>query len=56
MDAYLVDLGLDSVEAISLLIDLEVASGVSFPSSMLTAETFKSGKSLEHALLTLLGN
>lgn len=54
LDVKLVDLGLDSVAAINLLLDLEQTFEVSFPGSMLNAETFKTASSLGSALETLI--
>lgn len=51
--ALLVDLGLDSMEAIQLLIDVEDAYGVSFPDSLLTAETFSTAGTLWEVLTGL---
>jgi acyl carrier protein len=55
MEEQLVDLGLDSIATIHLLLDLETAFGVSFPGSMLTPETFRSGASLQQAVSSLVG-
>jgi acyl carrier protein len=49
----LVALGLNSVSAINLLLDIEETFGVTFPASMLNEDTFRSVGSLRHALETL---
>lgn len=54
-DADLVNIGLDSVGTITLLLDLEDAFGISFPSSMLNPETFRTPATLERALGSLVG-
>lgn len=53
-DASLQALGLDSMTAIDLLLDLEQTFGVVLPDSMLTAETFRTPATLEAAVLFLL--
>lgn len=55
MEERLVDLGLDSIGTIHLLLDLEQTFAVSFPGSMLTPETFRSGATLQGAVATLVG-
>jgi acyl carrier protein len=52
--ADLRDLGLDSMGAIDLLLDLEQAFDVVFPDELLTDETFRSVRSLAAALQTLV--
>jgi acyl carrier protein len=49
------DLGLDSLSAMSLLLDLEDRFGVSFPDSMLTAGTFRTVGTLRAAIGSLTG-
>ena len=53
--SQLLELGLDSMRAIDLLIDLEQSFEVTFPDSMLDGETFYSAATLERAVRTLLG-
>ena len=45
-DASLVELGLDSLEMVGLLIDLETAYGISFPDSEMNFDTFASAERL----------
>ncbi len=52
-DRNIADFGLDSLAAISLLIDLERAFGIVFPASLLTEETFRTAATLEKAILML---
>ncbi|MEV0392354.1 phosphopantetheine-binding protein [Polymorphospora rubra] len=52
-DASLVELGLDSLEMVGLLIDLESVYEVSFPDSEMNFETFASAERL-WAVLTRL--
>ena len=54
-DTRLEDLGLDSLSAMSLLIDLEACLGISFPDSMLNAETFRTVATLQAAVVSLRG-
>ena len=56
LTADLADLGLDSMAAVSLLMDLESTFDVTFPDEMLTAETFQSASTLEQAIVTLMGS
>jgi acyl carrier protein len=51
----LAGLGLDSLRAINLLLDLEETFALMFPDEMLTAETFKTRSSLERAIAVLKG-
>jgi acyl carrier protein len=53
MDARLEDLGLDSMGAINVLLDIEDTFDVSFPDEMLTEETFRTAASLLDAILQL---
>ena len=45
-DVELVELGLDSMSAINLLVDIEDSLGIVIPDAMLTAENFKTFQSL----------
>ena len=47
-------LGLDSMTAIELLLDLEQTFGVLLPDALLTAETFRTPATLEVAVRSLL--
>jgi acyl carrier protein len=47
-------LGLDSMTAIELLLDLERTFGVILPDALLTAETFRTPETLEVAVRSLL--
>lgn len=49
-DADLGSLGLDSMGAINLLMELEQALQVAIPDDLLTEETFKSARSLQEAI------
>ena len=53
MDAELAELGLDSMGAITLLMDLEGSFDISFPEEMLVPETFRTADSLLGAIRTL---
>jgi len=46
-------LGLDSMSALTLLLELEELFDIRFPDSLLNAATFRSVRSLEHAIQTL---
>lgn len=48
------ELGLDSMGAINLLLDLEQALGIKIPDAALTAETFETAAALEQAIRPLL--
>lgn len=50
------DLGLDSMSAIDLLFGLEEAFEVSFPDALLNEETFRTARSLENAVCSLLAD
>ena len=54
MSTELVRLGLDSMSAISLLLDLEDAFKITFPRSMLDPKTFRTGDTLLAALRQLV--
>lgn len=56
MDKELEALGLDSMGAINLLLDLEDNFGVSFPSELLNEDTFKTAVSLRNVVSSLLPN
>lgn len=49
-DALLKDLGLDSMEAVELLLDLEDELGIVLPDEAMTAETFATASSLREAV------
>jgi acyl carrier protein len=49
-DAQLKDLGLDSMEAVELLLDLEDELGIVLPDEAMTAETFATPSSLREAV------
>ncbi len=50
LDAPLRELGLDSMAAVRLVVDLETELGVMLPETSLTAETFADAASLWHAV------
>ncbi len=52
-DASLRELGLDSLAAIDLLLDLEQTFGVVFPEQLLTEETFRTASSIAGAVASL---
>jgi acyl carrier protein len=54
-DTPLVDLGLDSLNAMNLVLDLEGTFGVEFQDEMLTETTFLTAASLRGVLHQLLG-
>jgi acyl carrier protein len=53
-DSSLEALGLDSMTAIELLLDLEGTFGIVLPDALLTAETFHTPATLEGAVRSLL--
>jgi acyl carrier protein len=53
LETELPALGLDSMSALTLLLELEEIFDVSFPDSLLNATTFRSAKSLENAIQML---
>ena len=53
MDVRLEELGLDSMGAINVLLDIEDTFDVSFPDELLTEETFRTASSLRDAILQL---
>lgn len=54
-DVALADVGLDSMAAIDLVLDLEQAFGVMFPDELLVAQTFTTATSLYEVVLKLAG-
>jgi acyl carrier protein len=50
----LMQLGLDSVSAIGLLLDIEKTLGVRFPDEMIGEDTFRTAAALERAVRGLL--
>jgi acyl carrier protein len=54
MDTPLSDLGLDSLRAVSLVLDLEDTFEIEFPDEMLLEATFRTGRALRQAITTLL--
>lgn len=56
MDADLQSLGLDSVSALNLMLDIEDGFSVVFDNAHFTEETFESANSLWTILETLRGN
>ena len=53
-DVPLADLGLDSLRAVNLVLDLEDTFDIEFPDSVLSEATFHTGAALQEALLALL--
>ena len=53
-DASLQKLGLDSLAAIDLLLDLEQVFGVVFPDELLTEETFRTAQGIADAVERLV--
>ena len=53
-DTPLVDLGLDSLSAIDLLFNIEERFGVTFPDGFLNEGTFKTRRTLQGVVQTLL--
>jgi acyl carrier protein len=53
LETELTALGLDSLSALGLLLELEDLFDITFPDSLLTANTFRSAQSLENVLQTL---
>lgn len=53
-DENLGKLGLDSMGAIDLLLDLEQTLGIKIPDALLTAETFETASSLERTVRSLV--
>jgi acyl carrier protein len=54
-DAALQELGLDSMQAVELLLDLEDELGIVLPDEAMTAETFATPGSLKAAVLASVG-
>lgn len=54
MDKELDALGLDSMGAVNLLLDLEDSFDIAFPGSLLTEETFRTASTLNKAVHSLL--
>ena len=52
-DAALQELGLDSMQAVELLLDLEDELGIVLPDDAMTAETFATPGSLKAAVLSV---
>ena len=55
LDRELSLMGLDSMSAVNLLLDLETDFEITFPDHMLTREIFYSGETLREAILNLTG-
>jgi acyl carrier protein len=53
LETELPALGLDSMSALTLLLELEEIFDISFPDSLLNATTFRSAKSLENVIQLL---
>jgi acyl carrier protein len=53
LETELSALGLDSMSALTLLLELEEIFGISFPDSLLNATTFRSAKNLENVIQML---
>ncbi|HFC11229.1 MAG TPA: acyl carrier protein [Anaerolineae bacterium] len=56
MDKKLEELGLDSMGAINLFLDLEDSFAITFPPALLTEETFRTATTLSNALSSLINN
>jgi acyl carrier protein len=54
LDQPLLELGLDSLGAVDLLLDLEQTFSVVFPDELLTRETFRDTRALGRALAQVL--
>ena len=54
-DDLLADLGLDSLEVIQLLLDIEGGYNIAFPDELLTAETFQTVGSLWQVITDVVG-
>lgn len=54
-ESELVAIGLDSLETINLLVDIEATFGISVPGALLTPETFRTPATLERAVAPLVG-
>jgi acyl carrier protein len=53
LETELTALGLDSMSALTLLLELEEIFDISFPDSLLNATTFRSAKSLDNVIQML---
>jgi len=53
MDADLKEMGLDSMSAINLLLEIETQFEVNFPDTMLNSAVFRSGNTLRDAIRIL---
>ena len=53
MESNLYELGLDSMSAVNLLLELEEAYGVIFPDALLTESTFETPLSLRSVIVSL---
>ncbi|MFD6876634.1 phosphopantetheine-binding protein [Streptomyces sp. NPDC054904] len=49
-DLLLADLGFDSLRTVRLLVSVETAMGVELPQELVTAETFRSARTLAEAV------
>jgi acyl carrier protein len=54
LNASLIDLGLDSIDAINLVLEIENVFGIEFPEEMLSQATFKSADTLETAIRSII--
>ena len=54
LDKPLDELGLDSMRAVNLLLDLEDSFEISFPGSLLSEETFRTAANLHKAIHSLV--
>lgn len=54
LEADLVSIGLDSIGALGLLLDIEATFNVSVPGALLTLETFRTRATLESVVATLV--
>jgi len=53
LETNLIELGLDSMSAVNLLLDIEMTFDLTFPDAMLTAETFRTASTLVRAIQSL---
>ena len=54
MESNLYELGLDSMAAVNLLLELEEIYGVIFPDALLTESTFETPLALKSAIVSLI--
>lgn len=54
MESNLYELGLDSMTAVNLLVELEEIYGVTFPDALLNESTFETPLALKSAIVTLV--